>query len=92
MDVIPLTLTASLCLVFTFVIFFLREQSRTRFRSAESDAVLPFAEETGRIVAPRQSLVSREATVVVAHDDHACGCRSGIRPPCQGCLKGTRTV
>jgi len=50
MTVIPLTLTISLCLVFTFVVFFLREQSmaRRRFSSAESEALLPLAEETPR--------------------------------------------
>lgn len=46
MSVIPLTLTISLCLVFTFVLFFMREQSRRRFDSTESDALLPLAEET----------------------------------------------
>lgn len=45
MSVIPLTLTISLCLVATFVIFFLREQGRRRFGSAESDALLPLLEE-----------------------------------------------
>ncbi len=45
MSVVPLTLTISLCLVFTFVLFFLREHSRRRFTSAESDALLPLAEE-----------------------------------------------
>lgn len=49
MAVIPLTLTISLCLVFTFVVFFWREHSRRRFSSAESEALLPLAEETPRI-------------------------------------------
>jgi hypothetical protein len=49
MSVVPLTLTISLCLVFTFIIFFLREHSRRRFGSAESDALLPLADETPRI-------------------------------------------
>ena len=48
MSVIPLTLTISLCLVFTFVIFFLRENGR-RFSSAERDSLLPLAEEKSRI-------------------------------------------
>ena len=48
MAVIPLTLTISLCLVFTFVVFFLREYTRHRFSSAESEALLPLAEETPR--------------------------------------------
>jgi len=49
MSVVPLTLTISLCLVFTFVIFFIREHSRHRFGSAESEALLPLADETPRI-------------------------------------------
>jgi len=48
MSVIPLTLTISLCLVFTFVVFFLREQLRRPFSSAEREALLPLAEETPR--------------------------------------------
>ncbi len=50
MAIVPLTVITSLCLVFTFVVFFVREQSRKRFGSAESDALLPLAEEA-RIVA-----------------------------------------
>jgi hypothetical protein len=46
MAVIPLTLTISLCLVATFVLFFLRESSRRAFSSAEHDALLPLADET----------------------------------------------
>lgn len=84
MAVIPLTLTISLCLVFTFVVFFLREQARARFGSAESDALLPLAEETSRVVpAP-----SRPSAPSRAHD-HDCGCRSGRRAPCAGCLRRT---
>jgi cbb3-type cytochrome oxidase subunit 3 len=49
MSVVPLTLTISLCLVFTFIVFFLREHSRRRFGSAESEALLPLADETPRI-------------------------------------------
>lgn len=52
MAVVPLTLTISLCLVFTFVVFFLREHSRRRFGSSESDALLPLSEETPRVAAP----------------------------------------
>ncbi len=48
MDVIPLTLTISLCLVFTFVVFFLREQSRHPFSSSERESLLPLADETPR--------------------------------------------
>jgi cbb3-type cytochrome oxidase subunit 3 len=56
MAVIPLTLTISLCLVFTFVVFFLRERARQRFDSAESLALLPLADET-----PVQTLSSTAA-------------------------------
>jgi cbb3-type cytochrome oxidase subunit 3 len=49
MAVVPLTLTISLCLVFTFVVFFLREHSRGRLSSAERDSLLPLADETPRL-------------------------------------------
>ena len=49
MAVVPLTLTISLCLVFTFIVFFLREHARGRLSSAERDSLLPLAEETPRL-------------------------------------------
>ena len=49
MSVVPLTLTISLCLVFTFVIFFLREHARGSASSAERDSLLPLAEEKARL-------------------------------------------
>ena len=49
MAVVPLTLTISLCLVFTFVIFFLREHSRGRLSSAERDSLLPLGDESPRL-------------------------------------------
>lgn len=48
MSIIPLTLTISLCLVFTFLLFFLRENAR-RFSSAERESLLPLADETPRV-------------------------------------------
>lgn len=54
MSIIPLTLTISLCLVFTFVIFFLRENAR-RFSSAERESLLPLAEETPRLANSAES-------------------------------------
>ena len=48
MPVIPLTITVSLCLVFTFIVFFIRENSR-RFSNAERESLLPLGEETPRI-------------------------------------------
>ncbi len=50
MAVVPLTLTISLCLVFTFVVFFLREHGRSSVSSAERDSLLPLAEELPRTV------------------------------------------
>ena len=49
MAIVPLTLTISLTLVFTFVIFFLREHARGRVSSAERDSLLPLGEETSRL-------------------------------------------
>ena len=82
MSVIPLTLTISLCLVFTFVVFFLREHSRQRFSSAESDALLPLADEV-----PRLARGAKSAKSDSQHDDENCGCRTGKHDPCTGCLR-----
>jgi hypothetical protein len=51
MSVVPLTVIISLCLVFSFVVFFLREHARGRLSSAERDSLLPLAEENARLVA-----------------------------------------
>jgi hypothetical protein len=50
MPVVPLTVIASLCLVFTFVVFFLRMHRAGRLSCAERDALLPFAAEGRRPV------------------------------------------
>lgn len=78
MSIVPLTIIISLCLVFSFVVFFLREHARNRVSSAERDSLLPLAEETPRLAgyADRQE-----------DDDHACGCQDGRRAPCAGCLR-----
>ncbi len=52
MSIVPLTLTISLCLVFTFVVFFLRENAR-RFSSSERDSLLPLEEEKPRLAPVR---------------------------------------
>lgn len=91
MPVIPLTLTISLCLVFTFVLFFLSEHARGRFSGAERDSLLPLSEETRR----PQTRPAPSAAVTVEHDHphdepehkgsaHACrgGCRCG-----EGCAR-----
>jgi hypothetical protein len=81
MPVVPLTLSISLTLVFTFVIFFLREHARGRFSSAERDSLLPLAEENARL-----------ARVVTTHPAKAdgCGCRDGRHAPCPGCTHAHR--
>ncbi len=63
MAVVPLTLAISLCLVFTFVAFFLREHARGRLSSAERDSLLPLADETPRFVVtrPRSPLAAGRA-------------------------------
>lgn len=84
MNIVPLTLTISLCLVFTFILFFLLENSEHRVGSAEHDSLLPLADEMRRIPV---NVSIREAGEH-EHDDHdGCGCRDGSRPPCPGCLK-----
>jgi hypothetical protein len=77
MNVVPLTLTVSLCLVLTFIIFFLREHARGALSSAERDSLLPLADETSRIA------------VKARHSDtgNRCVCHDGSRPPCAGCAK-----
>jgi hypothetical protein len=81
MNIVPLTLTISLCLVFTFILFFLLEHSERRVGSAEHDSLLPLADELRQV--PTQS-----GSAAHQHDDHdGCGCRDGSRPPCPGCLK-----
>lgn len=82
MAVVPLTLTISLCLVFTFIIFFLCEHARGRISSAERDSLLPLAEE-------KPQLEAHSADDDHDHNeaDHRCGCHDGSRPPCHGCLK-----
>lgn len=88
MAVIPLTLTISLCLVATFVIFFLREQTHRKFHSVEHDALLPLADEN-RIRAAR---VGR--TIVVPEGDRpqrspcACPHSAGAAVPPVGGARG----
>ncbi|HRI83337.1 MAG TPA: hypothetical protein PLF88_12915 [Opitutaceae bacterium] len=88
MSVIPLTLTISLCLVFTFVVFFLRENSRRRFSSAERESLLPLAEETPRVARTHDHDGHHDHHGHHGHHKHdGCGCKDGSRPPCVGCLK-----
>lgn len=73
MSVVPLTLTISLCLAFTFVLFFLREHSRRRFSGVESEALLPLAEETSRVSATPAAAQSAADAHEHSHDaGHAC--------------------
>ncbi|MBI4625252.1 MAG: hypothetical protein HY736_18780 [Verrucomicrobia bacterium] len=78
MAVVPLTLTISLCLVFTFVVFFLCEHARGRLSSVERDSLLPLAEE-----------ISRPAHAPEPNDvaGHGRGSLPGGRAPGPGALK-----
>ncbi|MFA6289416.1 MAG: hypothetical protein WC661_18705 [Opitutaceae bacterium] len=81
MSVIPLTLTISLCLVFTFVLFFIREQGRRHLHSAESESLLPLADETPRVV-PATTPAPAHAH---AHDGAAHVCKNN--GSCDGCQR-----
>ncbi|HUL53618.1 MAG TPA: hypothetical protein VLT83_09450 [Opitutaceae bacterium] len=48
MSALPLAVSISLCLVFTLVVFFLREQARRPFGGTPRGALLPVAGETPR--------------------------------------------
>lgn len=82
MSVIPLTIFFSLLLAGLFIVLFAREQRTERFGGAERDSLLPLADETPRTV-PEPAHHER-------HEHADCGCRSGRRAPCAGCLKSTR--
>jgi len=62
MPVVPLTLTISLTLVFTFLVFFLCEHARGRVSSAERDSLLPLADENPRLA---RTPLSREPSSIV---------------------------
>ena len=85
LPVIPLTITVSLCLVFTFVVFFVREHLH-RFRNAERESLLPLADETPRLASPVQPAPAKRPHHH-SHDHDGCGCRTGRTIPCPGCLK-----
>lgn len=78
MPILPLTLTAGLCLAFTFAIFLLREYARNRPAGAGRAALLPVGGESLTLAHAR-----------VPHDSaaHGCGCHTGDRAPCPGCLR-----
>jgi hypothetical protein len=82
MAVVPLTLTISLCLVVTFLVFFLCEHARGRLSSAERDSLLPLGDETPHFAAAKSAAEPKAK----AHGS-GCGCHDGFRPPCPGCLK-----
>ena len=70
MSVVPLTLTISLCLMFTFVLFFLREFSRRRFSGIDSESLLPLADETPLVITVT---VAPRATDQPAQAVESCG-------------------
>jgi hypothetical protein len=83
MNIVPLTVAVGLCLVFTFVLFFLGERQRGRMSSAEHDSLLPLAEETPHLV----SALGPAGRTGADADHPGCDCADGSRPPCPGCLK-----
>ena len=90
MSVVPLTLTISLCLVFTFVIFFLREHARGTVSSAERDSLLPLAEEDSRVVGAPLHSASSHGHSHARHGSMSgggCSCDDGSRAPCPGCRR-----
>lgn len=50
MSVIPLTLSISLCLIFTFVVFFLREHTRHSFSGAARKSPVPLGSDAPRAI------------------------------------------
>lgn len=101
MSVIPFTLFISLLLTGVFIFLFARSQRRRQFASAEGESLLPLAGEQSRQAAPHPPVQAPDAHEDHEHgedDDHhdhdhadgsPCGCRSGKRAPCAGCLKRT---
>lgn len=87
MSVVPLTLTISLCLVFTFVLFFLREHSRRRFSGVESEALLPLADEIPRIGAMP---ANAQAAAVAPEKEHAHGHACRGNGTCSSCERRAR--
>jgi hypothetical protein len=88
MNVIPITLAISLCLTLTFILFFWREQTRRRYGSAESDALMPLADDAPA-AAP---LVLELKDRVPGRVRGACGrahahghVHDAEHPPCEGC-------
>ncbi len=90
MSVIPLTLAISLCLVITFVVFFLREHARSRLSSPERDSLLPFADEKPQAAGKDEAVViSFKGREPGRQGHHDGSCRSDKPdhercPDCQG--------
>lgn len=82
MAIVPLTVTISICLVFSFIAFFLVEHARSRLSGADRDSLLPLREETPRLVPQRVNQSGHRHSAKTP-----CGCEDGSLPPCAGCLK-----
>ncbi len=89
MSVVPLTLTISLFLVFTFIIFFLREHARSGNSSVERDSLLPLLEETPHLADSKHliSELDHDHDAELAAGAAECVCRSIPHARCAGCLK-----
>ncbi len=91
MSVIPLTLVISLCLVFTFLVFFLREHARSRLSSPERDSMLPFAEEKACTAQQQTRVISLRGHAPGSHPRHADHCTKEENPQerCHDCPSRT---
>jgi hypothetical protein len=78
MEIVPLTLVISLCLTFTFIIFFAREQSRRRFSSTETESLLPLVEEKHQVRGSSAAHVIDLSQVKTRCKNHAA-CKHGDR-------------
>lgn len=96
MSAIPLTVFLSLGLAALFTFLFWREHRRRGLGGPERESLLPLADEVPRTVpgAPERNQPpghghghAPDHAHGSAADDDACGCRTGLRPPCVGCLR-----
>jgi len=96
MSAIPLTVFLSLGLAALFTFLFWREHRRRGLGGAERESLLPLADEVPRTVpaaAPPSGAPMPDHDHDHAHgeEESGCGCRTGVWPPCAGCLRlGTR--
>ncbi|MCB1234084.1 MAG: hypothetical protein KDM91_03325 [Verrucomicrobiae bacterium] len=96
MEVLLLTTLFSVAFAVLFLALFVRDRQRRVFGGAEREALLPLDDEwdgSGHHGQPRahgSEDPPRAGEGHEEHDDHGeegCGCLSGKKPPCVGCLR-----